>query len=780
MADRTAPPPRLAARAVHQPLPHDSADLHVAGAAAYVDDLPEPPGVLHCAFGHAAEGHADLLALDLDAVRAAPGVVAVFTAADIEGENNVGPVAHDDRLLADGEILYPGQPLFLVAATGTRAARRAARLGKAMVEPRPALVTIADAKAAGSEIEATQVMARGDAQAGLAAAPHRLTGHVEMGGQEHFYLEGQAALALPGEQGQLHIISSTQHPSEVQHLVAKLLGRSHAEIVVEVRRMGGAFGGKETQAAAFAAACALVAAKTGRPAKFRADRDDDMVATGKRHDFTADYDVGFDGEGRIEAIRLVLASRCGATVDLSPAINDRAMFHADNCYYLPAVEIISHRLKTHSVSNTAFRGFGGPQGMMAIERVMDAIAAALGRDPLEIRRRNLYGPGRDLTPYHMQVADNVAPELIAELAERTDYQARRAAVDAFNAGHAILKKGLALTPVKFGISFTTTHLNQAGALVLVYADGSVHLNHGGTEMGQGLHIKVAQVVADVFGLGVEAVKISATRTDKVPNSSATAASSGADLNGMAAQRAALTIRDRLAALAAADLGCAPGEIAFAGGEVSGNGRSCAFDDLCRRAHLARISLAATGFYATPDIFYDRASHRGRPFLYFAYGAALSEVVIDTLTGEHKVLAVDILHDVGHSLNPAIDLGQIEGGFIQGMGWLTMEELVYDARGRLLTHAPSTYKIPTANDRPAYMEIAIWEGGRNAEPTVHRSKAVGEPPLMLAISVFSALTQAVAAAAPGKGLPKLDAPTTPERILAAIEELRVRTPHRRRP
>ena len=773
MADRSAPPPRSVEGTVHQPLPHDSADLHVAGAAAYVDDLPEPPGLLHLAFGHAAEGHCALVSLDLDAVRAAPDVVAVFTAADIPCENNVGPVVHDDRLLAEGEILYPGQPLFLVAATGTLAARRAARLGRAVVEPRPALVTIADAKAANAEIEETQIMARGDAQAGLAAAPHRVTGTLEMGGQEHFYLEGQAALAIPGEQGQLHIISSTQHPSEIQHLVARLLGRSHAEVTVEVRRMGGGFGGKETQAAAFAVACALVAAKTGRPAKFRADRDDDMASTGKRHDFAVDYDVGFDGDGRIEAIRITLASRCGATVDLSPAINDRAMFHADNCYYLPAVEIVSHRLKTHTVSNTAFRGFGGPQGMMAIERVMDAIASALGRDPLDVRRLNLYGPGRDVTPYHQTVADNVAPELIADLAERAGYAARRAEVEAFNAGHNILKKGLALTPVKFGISFTTTHLNQAGALVLVYADGSVHLNHGGTEMGQGLHIKIAQVVAEVFGLPIDSVKVSSTRTDKVPNTSATAASSGSDLNGMAARNAALTIRDRLAGLAASLFGCDPADIAFIRDGVTGNGRTCAFDDLCRRAHLARISLAATGFYATPDIGYDRAAHRGRPFLYFAYGAALSEVLIDTLTGEHKVVAVDILHDVGRSLNPAIDLGQIEGGFIQGMGWLTTEELVFDDRGRLLTHAPSTYKIPTANDRPTRMEIAIWERGLNAEPTIHRSKAVGEPPLMLAISVFSALTQAVAAAAPGKGLPKLDAPATPERILAAIDELRAR-------
>jgi xanthine dehydrogenase large subunit len=740
--------------AVSQPLRHDSAEGHVSGGARYVDDLPEAPGTLHLAFGLATDGHARLKILDLGAVRAAPGVVAVFTAADIPGENNVGPVFHDDLLFVEDEILYPGQPLFVVAATSNRAARIAARLAKVESEALPAHVTIAEAE---EEFEAPQVMTRGDAGAALAGASRRIQGRVEMGGQEHFYLEGQAALATPGEAGQIHVVSSTQHPSEVQHLIAALLGLRSADVTVEVRRMGGGFGGKETQAAAYAAACALAAAKTGRPAKIRADRDDDMVMTGKRHDFVADYDVAFDGEGRIEGIRIDLASRCGATVDLSLAINDRAMFHADNCYYLPAVEIVSRRLKTHTVSNTAFRGFGGPQGMMAIERVMDAVAAHLGRDPLAVRQANLYGPGRDVTPYHQTIEDNVAPEIIAELAESAGYDARREAVAAFNAEHRVLKKGLALTPVKFGISFTTTHLNQAGALVLVYADGSIHLNHGGTEMGQGLMIKVAQVVADVFGVPIDAVKVSATRTDKVPNTSATAASSGSDLNGMAAKDAAETIKWRLDAFAATDPDSA----------------NWSFAELCRRAHLARISLAATGFYSTPRIHYDRASHSGRPFLYFAYGAALSEVVIDSLTGEHRVVAVDILHDVGRSLNPAIDLGQIEGGFIQGMGWLTTEELVFDERGRLLTHAPSTYKIPTAGDRPAHMDIRIFERGENVEETIHRSKAVGEPPLMLAISVFSALTQAVAAAAPGKGLPKLDAPATPERILAAIGELKAR-------
>jgi xanthine dehydrogenase large subunit len=729
--------------------------------------------LLHLAFGLAADGHARLLGIDLAAVRAVPGVVGVYAAADIPGVNDVSPVKGDDRLFAEGAILYPGQPLFVVAADSVEIARRAARKAVVDVEPQLALVTIAQAMAAGSVIEDTQRMTRGDADAALDAAPHRMSGTLEMGGQEHFYLEGQVAMAIPGEDGQVHVLSSTQHPSEVQHLIAKVLGRSHADVTVEVRRMGGAFGGKETQAAAFAVAAALVAAKTGRPAKIRADRDDDIMMTGKRHEFSVGYDVGFDDDGRIDGIRIELLSRCGATWDLSAAINDRAMFHADNCYWLPAVEIVSHRLKTHTVSNTAFRGFGGPQGMLAIERVMDAIAAQLGRDPLRVRQANLYAPGKDVTPYHMTVTDNVAPEIIAELAERAGYARRQAAVAAFNARNTVLKKGLALTPVKFGISFTTTHLNQAGALVLVYADGSIQINHGGTEMGQGLMIKVAQIVADVFAVPIGRVRVTSTRTDKVPNTSATAASSGADLNGMAAFRAADAVRVRLADFLGDRFGCAAADVRFTADGVVAGDEPIPFDAVCRMAHLARVSLSSTGFYATPHIEYDRATHRGRPFLYFAYGAALSEVVIDTLTGEHRVLAVDILHDVGRSLNPAIDLGQIEGAFVQGMGWLTTEELVYDDRGRLLTHAPSTYKIPTASDRPARMDIRLWAAGRNVEATIHRSKAVGEPPFMLAISVFSALTAAVAAAAPGKGLPALDAPATPERILAAVVELRAR-------
>ncbi|MBH0114938.1 xanthine dehydrogenase molybdopterin binding subunit [Novosphingobium sp. YJ-S2-02] len=766
MAERD--PAFTAAQVVEKPShPHESAHLHVTGSARYADDLAEPGDMLHLAFGMASEAHAAITAMDLAAVRAAPGVVAVYTAADIPCANDVSPVAHDDRLLADGEVISHGQPVFLVAATSRDAARRAARLGEITYEPRSALVTAAQARAAQSLIEPTQRMARGDADKALAGAPQRLAGSFEMGGQDHFYLEGQVCVATPGEDGQVHLVSSTQHPSEVQHLVAHMLGLTSADVTVEVRRMGGAFGGKETQAALIAAASALVAAKTGRPAKLRLDRDDDMVATGKRHPFEVSYEVGFDDAGRLLALKLGLSSPCGATVDLSPAINDRAMFHADNCYYLADVEILSERLKTNTVSATAFRGFGGPQGMLAIERIMDHVAQHLGCEPLDLRIANLYAPGRDTTPYEMKVADNIAPDMIAHLRTSSRYDERAAKIAAFNADSAVIKKGIALTPVKFGISFTTTHLNQAGALIHVYADGSIQVNHGGTEMGQGVYIKVAQVVADVFAVPIESVRCTATRTDKVPNTSATAASSGADLNGMAAFDAASRIRARLVGFLARTYGCRKAEVRFTPEGVQAGAASLTFGEVARRAHIGRVSLSSTGFYATPDIAYDREAHKGRPFYYFAYGAAVSEVAVDTLTGEHKVLAVDILHDVGASLNPMIDKGQIEGGFIQGQGWLTTEELVWDDKGRLLTHSPATYKIPTASDRPARFSIALWDG-QNVEPTINRSKAVGEPPFMLAISVFSALTRAVAAVAPERReLPPLDAPATPERVLKAI-------------
>ncbi|MBL8770699.1 MAG: xanthine dehydrogenase molybdopterin binding subunit [Phenylobacterium sp.] len=755
---------------LHAPIGHDSAPRHVSGEALYIDDIPEPPGLLHLAVGQSARAHARVTRLDLSAVRAAPGVVAVLTPADVPGKNDISPFAGDDPLFAEGEVKFVGQALFCVAAETLPKARAAAALAVVDYEDLPAWLTADAAVAAGSLIEPTQTMRLGDAAAALEAAPHVLSGRLQVGGQEHFYLEGQVALVIPGEGADLHVWTSTQHPTETQHILARVLGCPDAAITVEVRRMGGAFGGKETQSVQWAAMAALAARVTRRPAKIRLDRDDDMVMTGKRHDFEIDWSVGFDGQGRLQGARFEFASRCGFSADLSHAINDRAMFHADNAYALPAAEIVSHRARTHTVSNTAFRGFGGPQGMMAIERALDAVALSLGQDPLDVRLANLYGVAGDLTPYGQTVTDAVIDPIMRELAESCGYRARRAAVRAWNAGHPHLKRGLALTPVKFGISFTTTHLNQAGALVHVYTDGSIHLNHGGTEMGQGLNIKVAQVVADAFQVPLASVRITSTRTDKVPNTSATAASSGSDLNGMAALDACEQIKARLSGWARSNFGHDP---VFTPDGVQVGRELLSFRDFVNQAYVARISLSAAGYYRTPDIRYDRVNHKGRPFYYFAYGAACSEVAIDTLTGENRVTRVDILHDVGRSLNPAIDLGQIEGGFVQGMGWLTTEELVFDGAGRLRTHAPSTYKIPTAGDRPDAFNIAIWSGGENREPTIHRSKAVGEPPLMLAISVFSALTDAVASVGGHRVMPDLDAPATPERILAAVDNVRRR-------
>jgi len=764
----------VAPETVHRPVAHDSADKHVRGTARYVDDLPEPRDLLHAQIGWSTRAHARILKLDLDAVAAAPGVVAVLAARDLTASNDIGPVLPGDPVFADGLVEYYGQSVFAVAAESVGEARRAAKLAAIEYRDLPAVLMIEQALANESYVLPTKVLRRGDSASALAAAPHRLKGHFAVGGQDHFYLEGQVAMAVPGEDGDMLIHSSTQHPTEVQHLVAKVLGVPDHAVVTEVRRMGGGFGGKETQAAIVACVAALLARRTGRPVKLRLDRDDDMILTGKRHDFLIDYDVGFAADGRITGVEFTLASRCGMSPDLSGSINDRAMFHADNCYFLEHVTIISHRCKTHTVSNTAFRGFGGPQGMMAIEYVMDEIARHLGLDPLAVRRRNFYGlTERNVTPYGMVLEDNIIPALVEELAASSDYAARRAAVDAFNRTSPWLKKGLALTPVKFGISFTAKHLNQAGALVHVYTDGSIQLNHGGTEMGQGLFVKVAQVVAEELGVALDRVRITATSTAKVPNTSPTAASSGADLNGKAAQAAARTIRDRLAAVAAARFGVAADAIHFRDGRVSGGGQDIGFVELVKAAYMERVQLSATGFYRTPRLDWDEKTHQGRPFFYFAYGAAVSEVAIDVLTGESKVLRVDILHDCGRSLNPAIDLGQIEGGFVQGMGWLTTEELAWDAAGRLATHAPSTYKIPACADVPRDFRVALYRDD-NREDAIYRSKAVGEPPLMLGISVFHALKDAVAAAAPGAA-PRFDAPATPERILMAIEAARAPVP-----
>ncbi len=759
---------------VREAVRHDSAEKHVAGTAIYIDDMAPPKDLLHVYIAMSTRANARITRLELGRVRSAPGVEIVLAAEDIPGKNDYSPIAGDDPVFADGEVFYIGQPLFAVAADSIEAGRAAAGLAVIEYEDRQPVVTIADARAAASVLECVEPMRLGDAQAALNNAANRISGKCNIGGQDHFYLEGQVALALPKEDGDVHVYSSTQNPTEGQHVVARVLGKQQNDVVVELRRMGGGFGGKETQPSLFAAIASLVAVKTGRPAKVCLDRDDDMIMTGKRHDFEIEYDIGFKDDGEIEGAAVTLESRCGYSADLSSAINDRAMFHADNAYFLNNAEIQSHRYRTHTVSNTAFRGFGGPQGMMAIECALDAVAFQIGADPLDVRLRNLYArPGRDMTPYGQVVEDSVARELMEELAANAQYRSRRAEIAEFNRCNKVLKKGISLTPVKFGISFTTTHLNQAGALVHVYTDGSVHLNHGGTEMGQGLMVKVAQIVAHEFQIDLGRIKISATVTDKVPNTSATAASSGSDINGMAAREAARTIKGRLASFAAEKYRCAPNEVVFRNNSVHAGEQCISFNDLVKAAYFARISLSSTGYYRTPKIHYDRAKQKGRPFFYYAYGAAVSEVVIDTLTGENRVLRVDILHDVGRPLNPAVDLGQIEGGFIQGLGWLTTEELVFDDAGALKTHAPSTYKIPTCSDRPDIMNIEIWEKGENIEESIHKSKAVGEPPLMLAISAFSALSWAVAAAGDGKAAPRLNAPATPEEILRAVDDVRRR-------
>ncbi len=772
---------------VAKPLPHDAAHLHVTGAARYIDDIPTPAGTLHLAFGISTIAAGRIRDMNLAAVKNARGVVAVLTAADLPFANDVSPSAHDEPLLSDGSVHYLGQPLFMVVADSHLNARFAARQAQISYDAATPVLTIEDALAANARFEdGPRIYSKGDTDAALAHAPMRLQGRLEMGGQEHFYLEGQAALALPQEDGDMVVHSSTQHPTEIQHKVAEALGLPQNAVRCEVRRMGGGFGGKESQGNALAVACAVAARATGLPCKMRYDRDDDMTITGKRHDFRIDYDVGYDADGRVLAVDFTQYTRCGWAQDLSLPVADRAMLHADNAYLLPAARITSHRLRTNMQSATAYRGFGGPQGMLGIERVMDHVAHALGKDPVEVRRANYYAPaaggpsggsiaaetkprheaggaGRNTTPYHMEVSDFILHEMTDRLLLDAQYEARRAAVAQWNAGHATLKKGIAFSPVKFGISFTLTHLNQAGALVHVYQDGSIHLNHGGTEMGQGLFQKVAQVAAARFGVDVSAVKITATDTSKVPNTSATAASSGSDLNGMAVQAACDTIRARIVECLTQIYGEA--EISFAEGSVFiGADHVLSFAQAAQLAYENRVSLSATGFYKTPDVAWDRIAGKGRPFFYFAYGAALSEVVIDTQTGENRLLRVDILHDAGASLNPALDIGQIEGGFVQGAGWLTTEELVWDDEGRLRTHAPSTYKIPACSDRPEIFNVALWEGENPAE-TIYRSKAVGEPPFMLGISAHLALAHACAACGPA--YPDLQAPATAEQVLSAV-------------
>ena len=756
---------------------HDSAHLHVSGKARYTDDLPEPPGLLHLCLGLSATAHGHIRSMNLDAVLSAPGVVGVLTADDIPGTNDASPIAGDDPIFADDLVSYHGQSLFAVVAKTRLEARRAAALAEIEYDPLPAVLTIKEAMEKGSLLAAPSVMQRGDPEKALNASPHRLSGEISMGGQEHFYLEGQAAMALPGEDGSVHVFASTQHPTEIQHKIAAALACPFHQVTVEVRRMGGAFGGKESQGNLPALVAAVAAHRFGRPAKIVYDRDDDMRLTGKRHDMLVRYEAGFDDEGRINAILADHHLRCGMSWDLSQPIADRAMLHADNAYFLPAVRVKSFMHKTHTPSNTAFRGFGGPQGMVGMERIIDAIAHHLGLDPVLVRQRNFYpdasrpDPLRQMTPYGMEVTDAPINALTDQLITSSDYHARRAQIEAENASDPVVRRGIALTPVKFGISFTKTFLNQAGALVNVYTDGSVQLNHGGTEMGQGLHTKIRQIVADCFALPLEDVRITETTTGKVPNTSATAASSGTDLNGMAAHNAATEIRSRMAEYLAGLYQTSPEEVDFTGGNVLIGKTALSFREAAEQCWMGRIPLSSTGFYATPEIDWDRESFSGRPFYYFAYGAAVTEVAVDTFTGENRILRCDILHDVGHSINPAIDRGQIEGGYVQGAGWLTMEEIVYGDDGRLATHAPSTYKIPALSDQPLDFRVELFEGGGNPAGAIHRSKAVGEPPLMLGISALMALSDAVRGYK-GSGLyPDLHAPATPERILQALTRLK---------
>jgi xanthine dehydrogenase large subunit len=754
-------------KAVGTALPHDSAQLHVSGRAAYTDDLPEPRDLLHVAVGMSSKAHARLLDVDLGDVLAAEGVVDVCRAMDIPGENNCGPIVHDEQIFATETVEYAGQAIFAVAAGTAEQARKAARLAKIDYGDLEPILDPLTAVEKGSFVLPSERLTRGDPGAAISDAPRRLQRRITTGGQDQFYLEGHISMCLPQEDNGLLVYSSTQHPDEVQHLVARATGRAAKDVVCICRRMGGAFGGKESQAATIACIAAVMTVKTGRPCKLRLDRDVDMIMTGKRHDFVVDYDVGFDETGRIRGIEFTFASRCGFSADLSGPVNDRMMFHCDNAYFLENVDIVSHRCRTNTVSNTAFRGFGGPQGMFAIEYAIDDIARTLGIDPLEVRRRNFYGIGeRDLTPYGQAVEDNILDLVTDKLETSSAYRERRTAVREFNRTNEVLKRGIALTPVKFGISFTSTHLNQAGALVHVYRDGTVHLNHGGTEMGQGLFIKVAQVVADELGVPVAAIRINAADTSRVPNASATAASSGSDMNGRAAQIAARKIRNRLAEFAARHFSVNENAVEFADGRVAVGSERLDFAELVQLAWFDRVSLSATGFYRTPKIHYDRSTFSGRPFFYFAYGAAVSEVVVDTLTGENRILRVDIVHDCGESLNPAMDLGQVEGGFVQGAGWLTSEELCWNDAGELQTHAPSTYKIPTCSDLAPEFNVALLENAANREDTIYRSKAVGEPPFMLAISVFHAIRDAIATE--NNPLPALAAPATPEAVLRAID------------
>ena len=750
---------------------HESARAQVAGSATYVDDIPEVKGTLYAAPIMSTAAHGRLLGVDCTQALAMPGVVDVILHADIPGEQLLATFAHDEPVFAFDVVAHVGQVVGLVVAQTVMQARRAARKVVCQIEALPAVLNVHDALLAKSFVLAPVVVKRGDAPTALQTAQHTLQGKLEVGGQEHFYLEGQVAYAMAKEQNQYLIYSSTQHPGEVQHWVAHALGIDNHRVVVECRRLGGGFGGKETQAGHMAVWAAIAAHKLKKPIKVRLDRDEDFMITGKRHPFAYDYTVGFDDTGRISGLKMTMLANCGFSADLSGPVADRAIFHLDNAYFLSDVEITSYRLKTNTQSHTAFRGFGGPQGMVVIESIMGDIARKLGRDALDVRLRNLYGVSeRNITHYQMLIEDNILEPLLSKLEQTANYRKRKTTLAAWNRDNPVIKRGLAITPVKFGISFTATLFNQAGALVHVYLDGSVQVNHGGTEMGQGLNTKVCQIVADELGVRFDDVLATASDTSKVPNASATAASAGTDLNARAAQYAARHVRDNLAQFVSGLDNCGAGAVRFEDGRIVTPNNARLFGDVVKLAYANRIQLWSDGFYRTPKIHYDKTTLTGRPFYYFAYGAACTEVAIDTLTGESRVLKVDILHDVGTSINPAIDIGQIEGGFVQGMGWLTTEQLVWNDKGQLTTHAPSTYKIPATGDIPEHFKVDLWPEP-NREDNIYASKAVGEPPFMLAISVYEAIKDAIAHAHPDADSVVLRAPATAENVLESVSRNR---------
>jgi len=751
---------------------HESADKHVSGEAIYVDDRLEFPNQLHVYARMSDRAHARIVSIDTSPCYAIPGVAIAITKDDVPGQLDIGPVVAGDPLLADGKVEYVGQVVLAVGADSLETARKAAMAAIIEYEDLEPVLDVVDALRKKHFVLDSHQHKIGNSSAELVTAPRRLQGSLHIGGQEHFYLETQISSVMPTEDGGMIIYTSTQNATEVQKLVAEVLGVPMHKIVIDMRRMGGGFGGKETQAAGPACLCAVIAHLTGRPTKMRLPRVEDMQITGKRHPFYVEYDVGFDDNGLLHGIEIELAGNCGYSPDLSGSIVDRAMFHSDNAYFLGNATINGHRCKTNTASNTAYRGFGGPQGMVAIEEIMDAVARSLGKDPLEVRKLNYYGKTeRNVTHYHQTVEHNVIHEMTAELEASSDYAKRREEIRAFNAKSPVLKKGLALTPVKFGISFTATFLNQAGALIHIYTDGSIHLNHGGTEMGQGLNTKVAQIVAEVLQVDISRIQITATNTDKVPNTSPTAASSGADLNGKAAQNAAETLKQRLVDFLVREYKVTPEDVEFRNSQVRVRDLFLSFEEVIQKAYFGQVSLSSTGFYRTPKIYYDRDKAAGRPFYYFAYGAACSEVIVDTLTGEYKMLRTDILHDVGASLNPAIDIGQVEGAFVQGMGWLTMEELVWNGKGKLMTNGPASYKIPAIADMPLDLRVNLVENRKNPEDTVFHSKAVGEPPFMLGIAVWCAIKDAVASLADYRVQPQIDAPATPERVLWGVEQMK---------